>query len=112
MTGRGAAGPGPAARYFAEQAWIGGRAVANVLIEVADGRFTAVTPDAAPAGERLTGLVLPGLANAHSHAFHRALRGRTHGDRGSFWTWRELMYAVAGRLDPDDYLALASAVYG
>ena len=78
----------------------------------ADGRFTAVTPDS-PRGraERLAGVVLPGLANAHSHAFHRALRGRTHGGGGTFWTWREGMYAVAARLDPDTYLALARATY-
>jgi formiminoglutamate deiminase len=56
--------------------------------------------------------VLPGLANVHSHAFHRALRGRTHTGRGSFWSWRDQMYAVAGTLDPDRYLALARAVYG
>jgi len=55
--------------------------------------------------------VLPGLANAHSHAFHRALRGRTHGNGGTFWTWREQMYAVSSRLDPDSYLALARALY-
>ena len=56
--------------------------------------------------------MLPGFANAHSHAFHRALRGRTHdADGGTFWTWREQMYAVAARLDPDSYLALARAAY-
>jgi formiminoglutamate deiminase len=71
-----------------------------------------VTPDS-PRGavERLPGVVLPGLANAHSHAFHRALRGRTHTGGGTFWTWRERMYAVAARLDPDRYLALARAAY-
>ncbi|MFI7598820.1 formimidoylglutamate deiminase [Actinoplanes sp. NPDC049681] len=99
-------------RYFAERAWIGGRVEHDVALEVDGGRFTAVTPGSAPDGTRLRGLVLPGLANAHSHAFHRALRGRTHGDRGSFWTWRELMYEVAGRLDPDSYYPLARAVYG
>jgi formiminoglutamate deiminase len=98
--------------WFAEYAWIGGTVVRDVRLEIAGGRFTAVTPGAPAAGTRLPGLVLPGLANAHSHAFHRALRGRTHGDRGSFWTWRELMYAVAGRLDPDSYFTLARAVYG
>ncbi|PRY19746.1 formimidoylglutamate deiminase [Pseudosporangium ferrugineum] len=98
--------------YFAEYAWVGGRVERDVTLEVSGGRFTAVTPGSAPGGTRLRGLVLPGLANAHSHAFHRALRGRTHGDRGSFWTWRELMYEVAGRLDPDGYYALARAVYG
>ena len=57
---------------------------------------------------RLPGLTIPGLANCHSHAFHRALRGRTQRERGTFWTWREQMYAVAERLDPDSYLALAT----
>jgi formiminoglutamate deiminase len=99
--------------YVAEHAWLDGRVARDVRIEVTDGRFSAVsagTPDGS--GVRLPGLVLPGMANAHSHAFHRALRGRTHGDRGSFWTWRDLMYQVAGRLDPDNYFALAKAVYG
>jgi formiminoglutamate deiminase len=102
-------------RYLAEYAWLGrDHADRDVLVEVADGRITAVTPGAAAApGEatRLPGLTLPGLANAHSHAFHRALRGRTHSDRGTFWTWRERMYDLAGRLDPDSYYALARATY-
>jgi formiminoglutamate deiminase len=88
--------------------------VSDVLIEVADGRFAAVTPSVrpAPAGAvRLAGLTLPGLANAHSHAFHRALRGRTHAGTGTFWTWRDQMYALAARLDPVSYLALARATY-
>ena len=70
-------------------------------------------PPAPPPGdaERLPGVVLPGFANAHSHAFHRALRGRTHDGGGTFWTWRERMYAVAARLDPDSYLALARATF-
>lgn len=85
-----------------------------MLIEAAGDRFTLVTPGAAEppaAATRLPGLTLPGLANAHSHAFHRALRGVTQADHGTFWTWRERMYEVAGRLDPDSYLALARAVY-
>jgi formiminoglutamate deiminase len=60
---------------------------------------------------RLAGLTVPGLANCHSHAFHRALRGRTQRGRGTFWTWREQMYAVAARLDPDSYFELARAAY-
>jgi len=84
----------------------------QVLITVDGERITAVTADS-PLGEarRLSGLTLPGLANAHSHAFHRALRGRTQRGRGTFWTWREQMYAVAARLDPSSYLALARATY-
>jgi formiminoglutamate deiminase len=103
-------------RYLAEYAWLPGAVApaADVLIEVADGRFGGVTESVRPApadAARLPGLTLPGLANTHSHAFHRALRGRAQGGRGTFWTWRERMYALAQRLDPDRYLALARATY-
>ena len=64
-----------------------------------------------PGATVLDGLTLPGLANAHSHAFQRALRGRAQRGRGSFWTWREEMYRAAERIDPDTYLALARATY-
>jgi formiminoglutamate deiminase len=101
--------------WQAELAWLGpGRGVAErVLIEVDGERITAVTERAdPPAGAtRLAGVTIPGLANGHSHAFHRALRGRTHRGGGDFWTWRELMYQVAGALDPDRYLELATATY-
>ncbi len=99
----------------ADFAWLGGERVdADVLIEVEGARIASVQAGVArPEGaERLRGVTLPGLANAHSHAFHRALRGRTHRGGGSFWTWREDMYAVAERLTPDGYHALARAVYG
>ncbi len=105
----------PARSWLAELAWSPQLGLQrDVLIEAAGGRFTTITPGAAtvPADAiRLTGLTLPGLANAHSHAFHRALRGVTQASRGTFWTWRERMYEVAARLDPDSYLALARAVY-
>lgn len=98
--------------YLLERAWVDGRFRDDVLVEVADGRFTSVTPDAdPPRAIPVRGLVVPGLANTHSHAFHRALRGRTQRERGTFWTWRDQMYAVAARLDPDTYLALARATY-
>ena len=103
-------------RYLAEHAWLPGGVRARVLLEVEHGRFTRVRAlgdgEPRPDGARpLRGVVLPGFANAHSHAFHRALRGRTNGLGGTFWTWREAMYRVAGRLDPDSYLRLARAVY-
>ncbi|WP_395727833.1 formimidoylglutamate deiminase [Nakamurella sp.] len=99
--------------YFARHALLPTGAAADVTFEVADGRFTAVTPGTrpAPGGTVLPGVVLPGLANCHSHAFHRALRGRTHAGGGTFWTWRQGMYAVADALDPDSYLELARATY-
>ena len=53
---------------------------------------------------------VPGFANCHSHAFHRALRGRVPAT-GSFWTWREQMYAIASVLDPDLLFDLAAATY-
>ncbi|GAA1668410.1 formimidoylglutamate deiminase [Glycomyces endophyticus] len=97
--------------YWARHARLPGGIADAVAVDVADGRITAVTPGAAPRGEILGGLVLPGFANTHSHAFHRALRGRTHDAAGSFWTWRTGMYALADRLDPDSYHRLARAVY-
>ena len=80
---------------------------------MADGRIAEVTTGTQQrdGDVRLRGVVLPGLANAHSHAFHRMLRGRTHGDGGNFWTWRQQMYAVTSRLDPDTYFALARGVF-
>ena len=59
----------------------------------------------------MTGIVFPGFADAHSHAFHRALRGRTHVGTDSFWSWRAAMYDVAARLDPDSLLSLATAAF-
>jgi formiminoglutamate deiminase len=101
--------------YWCELAWLGGeRAERGVLVDVQDGRIATIETgvDRPPAGARpLDGLTLPGLANAHSHAFQRALRGRTEHGSGSFWTWREQMYRVAERLDPESYLALARATY-
>jgi formiminoglutamate deiminase len=103
----------PVTRYWAENAWLGGDAVtAGVVISVDDGRIIDVQVGPAPRDAvRLAGVTLPGMANAHSHAFHRALRGRTQRGGGTFWTWREQMYAVAGRLTPESYLELAAAAY-
>ena len=103
------------ARYWCELAWLGGpKATPGVVIEVDDDRIVSVVSgrvspprDSTP----LAGLTLPALANAHSHAFHRALRGRTHVGRGTFWTWRDLMYRVAANLDPDNYYRLARATF-
>ncbi len=67
---------------------------------------------------------IPGMANAHSHAFQRALRGRAErpgpGGRDDFWTWRTEMFALAETLDRDGmrrlaeqtYLEMAGAGYG
>jgi formiminoglutamate deiminase len=101
-------------RYYADYAWLGGDRVAGrVLLEVDGDRIAAVRAgvDRPADAVHLAGVTLPGMANAHSHAFHRALRGRTHRGGGTFWTWREDMYRVAERLTPDSYYALARALY-
>jgi formiminoglutamate deiminase len=99
-------------RWFARFALLPEGLARDVRFDVHDGVFTAVSVNAGvDDAEMLPGVVLPGLANGHSHAFHRALRGRTHDGGGTFWTWRERMYALAARLDPDSYFALARAVY-
>ena len=98
--------------YLADYAFVDGAIRPDVLITIENGRFHTVGTGGDTEATRLPGLVLPGFANAHSHAFHRALRGRTHTGRGSFWSWRDRMYQVAGTLDPDGYYRLARAVYG
>jgi formiminoglutamate deiminase len=105
----------PLSGWHAELAWLGPErgVVEGVLVEVEGDRIAAVTEgvDPPPGATRLAGVTIPGLANGHSHAFHRALRGRTHRGAGDFWSWRELMYRVAATLDPDRYLELATATY-
>ncbi|MDI9829641.1 MULTISPECIES: formimidoylglutamate deiminase [unclassified Streptomyces] len=100
--------------YWLEHAWLDTHVEPGVALDVADGRLTAVrtdVPTPPPGAEVLRGLTLPGLANAHSHAFHRALRGTVQVGSGTFWTWREVMYTIAERLTPETYHALARAVY-
>jgi formiminoglutamate deiminase len=99
--------------WWCERAWLPDGLAEGVRVTEDGGVITAVE-SGIPAGTgdlRLPGLVLPGFADAHSHAFHRALRGRTATGPGTFWTWREAMYRVAARLDPDSYLALARAAF-
>ncbi|WP_028265481.1 formimidoylglutamate deiminase [Arthrobacter sp. MA-N2] len=92
----------------------GGAVVATgVRLEVQGGRISSVSTGVRPeTGDQiLNGVGFPAAANAHSHAFHRILRGRTHGARGDFWTWREQMYRSAAELTPEKYEKLATAVF-
>jgi formiminoglutamate deiminase len=99
--------------FWCEHAMLPGGVRRSVRVVVDRGRILEVLAEAPaqPDDTHLPGVVLPGLANGHSHAFHRALRGRTHDDGGNFWSWREAMYAVTHRLDPESYHALATAVF-
>ena len=104
--------------YALERALVDGAVRSGVVVGVENGVITSVTDDSTVPdaqengpGAHVNGLTIPGLANCHSHAFHRRLRGRTQAERGSFWTWREQMYRVAEELTPDSYHALAVEVY-
>lgn len=99
--------------YWAAHGWLPDGVAERVRLVAEDGRWVRVEAGVPPADQdvRLPGLVLPGFANTHSHAFHRALRGRTHDGGGTFWTWRDRMYALARRLEPESYFLLARAVY-
>lgn len=80
------------------------------LLVGADGRIEAIQP-VAPGNAAWDGwLALPGMPNAHSHVFQRALSGYGEArasDDDSFWSWREAMYRLAGRITPDDLHAIA-----
>jgi formiminoglutamate deiminase len=96
---------------------VGAGVVDGLAVECGeDGTIVSVTPGVAvaPDGAEILGgsegLVLPGLVDAHSHGFHRALRGRAAG--GDFWAWRAGMYSLVDRLDPDSFLALTTAAFG
>jgi formimidoylglutamate deiminase len=100
----------------------------DVLVTVSDGMITAIEtnsasdprpprePQVAPAKqiERVDGIVVPGMPNAHSHAFQRAMAGNTEyriSARDSFWTWRQAMYALANRIGPEDLRIVATQLF-
>jgi len=87
-------------------------------LSIAEGRITAVAaaPPRGAAVEPLSGYVIPGMHNLHSHAFQRVLAGRTESidaERSSdnLWTWREAMYRLVDNLGPDHYEAIAEFTY-
>jgi formiminoglutamate deiminase len=87
----------------------------SVRIEIVDGRIAKITAGTDPeAADQRAGLVVPGMADLHSHAFQRGMAGLAE-QRGpaddSFWTWREVMYRFVGRLSPDDLEAIAAQAY-
>ncbi len=90
---------------------------AGVRIAVDDaGAIAAVEPGVAPgAARRLSGHVVPGMPNLHSHAFQRAMAGgaerRSPAGQDSFWTWRETMYRFVGLFSPEDAEAVAAQLY-
>ncbi|HEU0237040.1 MAG TPA: formimidoylglutamate deiminase [Candidatus Limnocylindrales bacterium] len=90
-------------------------------LTISEDGLVATIHDSEPPGwspaERITGFAVPGMPNLHSHAFQRALAGRTEHRSGrddridNLWTWRAEMYRFVGRLGPDDLEAIAALAY-
>ncbi len=103
-------------KLFAHAALLPAGWADDVLIEIgAGGDISRVSANASPEGaERAAGPLVPGMSNLHSHAFQRALAGRTGGrsaDGDSFWTWRQAMYAFLDGIDADAFEAIAAQAY-
>jgi formimidoylglutamate deiminase len=111
-------------RYQVQSAFLPQGFTRDVMIAVSDeGVITeidAAAPGATPAAagacgtQRIDGIVVPGMPNAHSHAFQRAMAGNTEyrlSASDSFWTWRRAMYALANRIEPDDLQILATQLF-
>jgi formimidoylglutamate deiminase len=108
-----------ATTYAASQAWVDNAWAQDVLLTVgADGRWLGIEANASPEAlrdvQRLDGPVLPGLVNAHSHAFQRAIAGLTEraaAGQDDFWRWRDRMYSAALRITPEQLEAVAALLY-
>jgi formimidoylglutamate deiminase len=109
-------------RYVLQSAFLPQGWAQHVAVTVCDeGFITAIGPDPADGNvaaladvERIEGIVVPGMPNAHSHAFQRAMAGNTEyrlSARDSFWTWRQAMYALANRVEPGDLQILATQLF-
>jgi formimidoylglutamate deiminase len=88
----------------------------HVNISVAaSGLISAIGPGVPPPdAERIAGIVIAGMPNAHSHAFQRAMAGTAEyrvGSGDSFWTWRDAMYRLANQLDPEQLRRVATQLF-
>lgn len=108
-------------RYHLQSVLLSQGFARDVIVSVSEEGFITEV-DASPAdsrgttvdAERIIGIVVPGMPNAHSHAFQRAMAGNTEyrlSARDSFWTWRRAMYALANRIEPDDLQVLATQLF-
>jgi len=103
------------ARLFASKLLLPGGWTDDVRLTIDDGRVTGIEAGATRGSDAAVGCAIPGLCNAHSHAFQRALAGHTEqrspAGRDNFWTWRERMYELAGRIDAAALTAIARQAY-
>jgi formimidoylglutamate deiminase len=106
-------------RYHMTSAFLSQGWARDAVVTVSDDGLITALEAADPAGRRdgaelIDGIVIPGMANAHSHAFQRAMAGNTEyrlSARDSFWTWRAAMYALANRIEPGDLQTLATQLF-
>ena len=103
-------------QVFARKALLPDGWADNVRFDIEGGRLSAIAAGSVAEGADVAlGCVIPGLANAHSHAFQRALTGHTEqrspAGKDNFWTWRERMYALAERIDAKTLYAIARQAY-
>lgn len=101
---------------YARRAYVANRWLENVRIEVSRGLVRAVTFDQSPvSSDYCVDVVLPGIPNAHSHAFQRGMVGLCEqlglNDQNNFWTWREEMYRLANSITAEGVLTIARQVY-
>jgi len=100
--------------FHAGNAWFASGWQKNAYFEVDAGQFLGRAATSTQTAHGLGRWVVPGMPNLHSHAFQRAMAGlaeRRGNPADSFWTWREVMYAFAGKVGPDDLFAIASQLY-
>ncbi len=96
-----------AKHFWTSEGW-----TSDTSLAIRDG--VVAEPREGVAAETIGTYVIPGMPNLHSHAFQRAMAGlaeRQSNREDSFWTWREVMYAFAGRVGPDELRAIATQLY-
>ncbi len=101
---------------FARKALLRKGWAGDVRFVIRAGQIDSIAEGVSPeANDFVAGIVIPGLCNAHSHAFQRALAGRTEqrspSGQDNFWSWRERMYELAGKLNAELFCAIASQAY-
>lgn len=101
---------------FARKALLANGWQQDVRLSIEAGRIVAIDAACQPQDDDTkAGIVIPGLCNAHSHAFQRALVGHTEyrgpAEKDNFWTWRQLMYQLAARIDANALENIARQLY-
>ena len=102
---------------FARKAYLEGVWEQNIRLHIDNGLITSIDRNTAYYnGDTMTSIVVPGICNAHSHAFQRALSGHVEyrsvsGKKDDFWTWRESMYRLTSKLDAKSLADIATQAY-